>query len=130
MTSIKRLRSVVQSTAHHGISGLCYVHPHLGIACKDAGYLDMPVNLINRGYGRHLSSETKELALSTTALREFFADLLAREKLDVAGLKTADIIFFFHRGKWPNAAVVKAITTEDKTVECCVDSAGKKGEIL
>ncbi len=90
----------------------------------------MPVNLINRGYGRHLKSETKELKLSTSALREFFANLLAREKLYAAELKTADIIFFFHRGKWPSAALVKVITMENKTIECCVDSAGKKGEIL
>ena len=28
--STKRLRNVIQSTAHHAVSGLCYVHPHVG----------------------------------------------------------------------------------------------------
>lgn len=45
-------------------------------------------------------------------------------------LNSAEAIFFFHKGRWPSASVVRVVTNENKTIECCVDSSGRRGEIL
>lgn len=72
MPSAKRLRSVTHSTAHHSVSGLCYVHPHLGLVCKERGYRGIAVNLLAPGFNPELKDISRELMLSTSALREFF----------------------------------------------------------
>lgn len=130
MPSTKRLRSVTHSTAHHGVSGLCYVHPHLGLTCKELGYREISVNLIVQGFNPELKEITKELMLSTNALREFFIGVLESENMNVSELTSAEAIFLFHKGRWPSASVVRVITKENKTIESCVDSSGRSCEIL
>lgn len=130
MPSTKRLRSVTHSTAHHGVSGLCYVHPHLGSICKDLGYREISVDLLKSGFDPQVAEVTIELALSTEALREFFAGLLESENISKSELTSAEAIFFFHKGRWPSASVVRVVTNEDKIIESCVDSSGRRGEIL
>ncbi len=130
MPSTKRLRSVTHSTAHHSVSGLCYVHPHLGSICKELGYREISVNLIGLGLNPQLKETTKELTLSTNSLREFFNGVLESENMNVSELTSAEAIFFFHKGRWPTASVVRVATNEKKTIECCADSSGRRGEIL
>lgn len=130
MPSTKRLRSVIHSTAHHSVSGLCYVHPHLGSVCKEHGFRDISVNLLAPEFKPVLKGISGELELSTNALRDFFCSVLESEKTNIAELISAEIIFFFHRGRWPSASVVRVITNENKEIECCVDSSGRRGEIL
>ena len=86
MPSTKRLRSVTHSTAHHSVSGLCYVHPHLGAVCKEHGYREMSVNLLAPEFNPELKEISKELELSTNALREFFNGVLESEKMGIAEL--------------------------------------------
>jgi hypothetical protein len=130
MPSTKRLRSVTHSTAHHSVSGLCYVHPHLGSVCKEHGYREISVNLLAQAFKPELNDISRELELSTNALREFFCGVLESEKMNIADLNSAEIIFFFHKGRWPSASAVRVITNENKKIECCVDSSGRRGEIL
>ncbi|MCP3849324.1 MAG: hypothetical protein GY694_03655 [Gammaproteobacteria bacterium] len=130
MPSTKRLRSVTHSTAHHTVSGLCYVHPHLGSVCKELGHREVSVNLLAPGFKPELKEISRELKLSTNALREFFCGVLESEKINIAELNSAEAIFFFHKGRWPSASVVRVITNENKKIECCVDSSGRRGEIL
>jgi len=106
------------------------VHPHLGSVCKELGYREMSVDLFTSGFNPELKEISKELKLSTNALREFFSGVLESEKMSVAELTSAEAIFFFHKGRWPSASVVRVITNENKTIECCVDSSGRRGEIL
>jgi len=130
MPSTKRLRSVTHSTAHHGVSGLCYVHPHLGSICKELGYREISVNLIALGFNPQLTEINRELTLSTNALREFFNGVMNSEKMNSSELASAEAIFFFHKGRWPSASVVRVVTNENKKIECCVDSSVRRGEIL
>ena len=130
MTSIKRLRSVIQSTAHHAVSGLCYVHPHLGEKCKETGIKSIGVNLMKPGFDAELRSITKELQLSTNALRQKFNELLAIERIELSEIKSAYATCAFLRGRWPASCHIEAITIEGTKVEVAVDSSGKTAEIL
>ena len=50
--------------------------------------------------------------------------------MNISELTLAEAIFFFHKGRWPSASVVRVVTIENKTIESCVDSTGRRGEIL
>ena len=130
MTSIKRLRSVIQSTAHHAVSGLCYVHPHLGEICKKHGIKSIGINLLEPGFNLELPAITRELELSTNALREKFDKLLVVENIHPSELKSALAIFNFLRGRWPTSCYIEVETTEGKKTEVAVNSSGKTAEIL
>jgi len=130
MTSIKRLRSVIQSTAHHAVSGLCYVHPHLGEKCKETGIKSIGVNLMKPGFDAELPSITKELELSTNALREKFNELLTVENIQASEIKSAYATFDFLRGRWPTSCYIEVVTSEGKKAEVAVDSSGKTAEVL
>jgi hypothetical protein len=75
MRSTKRLRSVVHSTAHHAMSGVCYVHPHLGEARKRVGAKRVSVDLLQSIIAPALDPLPREIELSTNALRERFSEL-------------------------------------------------------
>ncbi len=130
MTSIKRLRSVIQSTAHHAVSGLCYVHPHLGEWCKELGINSTGVDLLKPGFELESPSITKELELSTNALREKFYELLAVENILASEITGAYATFSFLRGTWPTSCYIKVVTVEGKIAEIAVDSSGKTAEVL
>ncbi len=130
MASIKRLRSVAQSTAHHSVSGLCYVHPHLGTKCKEMGYIEITMNFLGQEFSPDLEVISRELELSSVALREFFEGLMNSENIEISEVATAEVVFHFQLGRWPSASTVKIVTVCGKTIEYCVDSAGKTIEIL
>lgn len=130
MLSTKRLRSVTHSIAHHSVSGLCYVHPHLGSICKKHGYREVSVNLLTQEFKPELKNISRELELSTKALREFFRGVLESEKMSIVELNSAKAIFYFYKSHWPSASVVSVMTNENKKIECCVDSSGRQGKIL
>ena len=129
-TSIKRLKSVIQSTAHHAVSGLCYVHPHLGKACKESGINSIKVDLKKPKIEPVLATITTEIELSTNALRAKFAEILAAEEIAISEIDSAKIVFNFFHGEWPTSCYVEAITVESKRAEVAVDSDGKTAEII
>lgn len=128
MTNVKRLRSVIQSTAHHAMSGLCYIHPHLGEMCKKLELESISVNLVNSGFSAKLPAITKELEFSTNALREKFCEILAIENIQSSEVESAIATFDFLRGKWPTSCYIEVVTVEGKKVEVAVDSLGKLAE--
>lgn len=130
MTSIKRLRSVIQSTAHHAVSGLCYVHPHLGEACKELGIKDMTLNLLKPEITPRIQNITKEIELSTEALRQKFKELLEVEHISTSDIENAFTIFNFNQGRWPSSCYIEVTTKEAKKVVVAVDSSGKTAEVL
>jgi hypothetical protein len=106
------------------------VHPHLGSICKESGYREISVNLIELKFNPKLKEVTRELTSSTNALRKFFNGILESENMNSSELTSAEAIFFFHKGRWPSASVVRVVTNENKIIECCVDSSGRRGETL
>jgi len=82
------------------------------------------------GFDAELSSITKELELSTNALREKFNELLAVEHIQASEIKSAYATFGFLHGKWPTSCYIEVITIEGKKAEVAVDSSGKTAEVL
>lgn len=130
MISIKRLQCVVQSTAHHAVSGLCEVHPHLAEACEDAGLQSIAINFLQPGFEPRLTTISNELKLSTGALREKFAELLDVENIEASGIQDAFAIFRFARGRWPSSCYIAVTINDGKKVDVAVDSIGRTAEIL
>ena len=130
MTNIKRLRSVIQSTAHHAMSGLCNIHPHLGKVCKSIGVVKISVNLLEPGFEPSLVKISNELRLSTNALREKFSTLLKAEKNNVENLRKAYALFSFYQDSWPSSCYIEIYTQEGKRLEVAVDSIGNTAEEL
>ena len=128
--SIKRFRSVIQSTAHHAVSGLCYVHPHLGIACKEQRVQSLTINLLKPSYDPQLANETREIEHSTNALREKFLEIVSAEKLCKSDISAATITFQFIRTRWPDGCYVYLETVDGKHIDVAVDAMGHSAEIL
>ncbi len=130
MTKIKRLRSVVHCTGHHAISGLSFVHPHLGEACKDNKISSVSVNLLKEEFIPKLRSISKELNLSTTALRKTFIEFLNKENISNNEIVKAYILFNFINDIWPSSCYLEVTTIENRTIEVALDSLGAKATVL
>ena len=128
--STKRLRSVIQSTAHHAVSGLCYVHPHLGAVCKDLGIKSIQVGLLEANFDPALGNIPKELSLSTDALREKFVEILVSEKISPNEVQEAYATFEFLQAKWPVGCCVSVRDLKGKLIEAAVGSDGNSAEVL
>lgn len=121
---------MIQSTAHHAVSGLCYVHPHLGEACKELGIKDISINLLEPEINPRLQNVTKEIELSTDALRQKFKELLEVEHISTFEIENAFTTFNFNQGRWPSSCYIEVTTKECKKVDVAVDSSGKTAEVL
>lgn len=131
MRSTKRLRSVVHSIAHHAMSGLCYVHPHLGQARKSLGAERVSVDLLHSNIEPSPSPLPREIELSTNALRETFSRLLDAEALQISELTSAVAIFFFKGdATWPDGCLVQVETASGIKLEDAVGLDGHRAEIL
>lgn len=131
MASTKRLRSVTHSIAHHAISGLCYVHPHLGEHCKAAGLDQIGVDLLVDRFDPPVSKPTPEIVGSVAALRQRFVELLDAEGLERADLARAVIVFIFSRSdRWPAGCHIEVEKQAGVVVQDMLDFAGRRAEVL
>ena len=124
MISVKRLRSVAQSTAHHSVSGLCYLHPHLGENCKSQGTQVAKIDLI--GHPEQQDSQAADpITLASDALRQKFGKILSSEGGKVDELEVAIALFIFELDPWPTACMVSIKTIDGKKVDSAVCINGK-----
>ena len=130
MPSTKRCRSVTHSIAHHALSGLSYVHPHLGDYCKQNGALNATINLLTPLESSISSSWPKPLKLASIALGDKFIELLGKEQIHDSQIDIAEIMFQFRNGRWPNSCLVNIHLKNGKTIECAIDRNGRPPEIL
>lgn len=98
MASRKRLRSVAHSVAHHAVSGLSYLHPHLGIAAREIGQDEIIVDMLADDPCPTGLQHILELKTSLAALRVRFEEILASEDIEIAGLAYAVLWFDFETG--------------------------------
>lgn len=110
--STKRLRSVLHSTAHHAVSGLCYVHPHLGEHCKVLGLKEISVSLLTPEFDPPIEKLSKEIVYSTDALREKFREITQSEGMTEESFSSASARFSFSEGSWPSSCQVSVVTAE------------------
>jgi hypothetical protein len=95
MASIKVLQSVAHDIAHHAQSGLSWVHPHMGQACRAAGRVAIEVQLTSDDPYPRLLAPVEPLKLAVTSLCQKFWDILAGHSLERSLVVSASLIFFF-----------------------------------
>lgn len=129
MVSFKKLRNAVFSTVQHSVSGLCFIHPHIGEACLNIGLGEISLELIDLKISPELPNKSKELHLSSEALKNTFVELLEKQGIDITDIEEANIKFFFNNDHWPSGAYISVITKNCK-VEHAVDSLGVTAEVI
>jgi len=93
MTSAKRLRSVCHSIAHHAVSGLSYIHPHLLEAARSAGVAQIEVQLLETDPCPERFRSNEPLRKSLKTLKDKFEAILKSEGFSLSDLAHAKLSF-------------------------------------
>ncbi|WP_285164472.1 hypothetical protein [Shewanella goraebulensis] len=131
MASHKRLKSVVQSTAHHAVSALSFVHPHLGQACEKAGLdsIEIYVSEAEPCPARFLHIEPLRLALNS--LKETFYGLVVTEGFEPQDIESAKMVFEFKHGQLDHYCSVCTVSlvSASKTYQSKVNYLGNTEQV-
>lgn len=131
MASHKRLKSVVQSTAHHAVGALSFVHPHLGQACEADGIDSIEVYLSETEPcpNRFLDIEPLRLALNT--LKETFYSLVVTEGFELKDIESAKLVFEFKHGQLDHYCSVctASLVSASKTYQSRVNYLGNTEQV-
>jgi hypothetical protein len=91
MPSLKRLRSVCHSTAQHAASGVSFIQPHLGQACREVGLTQVVIDLKeSQPYSKELRVH-HQLQLALLALQTRFEEILEAEGFTLQDLTRAEL---------------------------------------
>jgi hypothetical protein len=95
MPSLKRLNSVCHSTAHHAVSHLSYLHPHLRQACRLAGRNSVNVSLLEENPYPLELPHLQSLFLAFSELKQKFIEILESEGFSIDDIHSATLRFEF-----------------------------------
>ena len=95
MPAQNALNSVCHNIAHHAVSGLSYVHPHLRRACKVEGLDSIEIDLGVDEPCPERFRNIEPLKLSLQALRRRFGEMLEAEGFKFADIKQVKLLFEF-----------------------------------
>jgi hypothetical protein len=99
MASHKRLKSVVQSIAHHAVSALSFVHPHLGLACEADGLDSIEIFISENEPCPKVFLHIEPLRLALNSLRKTFYSLVVTEGFATKDIELARLVFEFKHGQ-------------------------------
>jgi len=129
MISGKKLRNATYSTAQHAVSGLCFIHPHIGDACLNINERHITLDLINLTYVPSIRGITKELSLSSKSLQTTFIELLKKQSIEITDIEEAYIKFFFYEQHYPSGAYIY-VKAQGVEAEHAVDALGVTAEVI
>ena len=119
--SAKRLRSVVQSTAHHAVCSRNYVPPGFGKTGGSSELFAISIDLLQEGFHPELADVSGEFGeLSSGGLREKFMEILASEGIDPKLLRRAKADLKFQGCPFPESCFVEAVMVSGETVSATV----------
>jgi hypothetical protein len=95
MTSMKVLQSVAHDVAHHARSGLSWLHPHVGQACRSAGLLEVEVQLTGAEMYPAILPPMEPLRLALIGLRDRLWKIVTAHKLEQSSVKGVSLLFCF-----------------------------------
>ncbi len=95
MPSNKRLNSVCHSIAHHAVSALSYIHPHLRQACNSSRMSCALIDLNTNEPCPDVFKHIEPLQLSLSALRKKFITILTAEGFNLSDIKSIYLMFYF-----------------------------------
>ena len=93
MPSSKLLNGVTHDIAHHALSGLSYLHPHLTQVCKKAGRLSVTLDLLQESPLPADLPDYEPLRLASQSVHRTFVGILQSVGLAVADLTVARLTF-------------------------------------
>jgi hypothetical protein len=93
MASAKHINGLCHNIAHHAVSGLSFINPHILAASRAAGVDYIAVNLLDSNPCPPQFWQIKPLRLSLRTLREKFEHMLEGVGFSVADLNEAQLIF-------------------------------------
>lgn len=127
MPSLKRLSSVCQSIAHHATSGLCFIHPHLHQACKDAGLESLTISLMTDDPCPERFRRIEPLRLSLRSLRTKFVEILEVEGFKMADITSISLDFQFRQALDDYCSICHArlVHRSGKVADYTVDYSGQ-----
>lgn len=127
MPSKKRYKSITHSIAHHAVSGLSFVHPHLGKACEEVNAKDVAIDLLAEEPCPNEFIHLKPLRLSLTTLKNTFIELLEKEGFSVQDVKEAVLTFSFypHLDHYCSRCFAHLVSTDGDVFEQTVNFTGK-----
>jgi hypothetical protein len=95
MTSQRALAGVAHDIAHHAVSGVSYVHPHLHQACQAVGVREASVDLVVADPYPPGLPQVEPLRLALSALRDRFFGILAANGYGPTDIQSATLRFQF-----------------------------------
>ena len=93
MPSSKLLNGVAHDIAHHALSGLSYLHPHLTQVCKRARCATVTLDLLRESPLPADFPDYEPLRLASQALHRTFIGILESVGFTVADITTARLTF-------------------------------------
>ena len=131
MPSRKRINSVAHSTAHHAVSGLCYVNPHLRTACTRVGKRSCSIDLLAEEPCPLDFQQIDPIRLSIGALKDKFLEILRAEGFGVEDLSEATLIYEFPQfmDDFCSNCAVRLKTASGYSAMRAVDYFGRTGTV-
>jgi hypothetical protein len=93
MPSSKLLNGVAHDIAHHALSALSYLHPHLTQVCKRAGRTSATLDLLRESPLPADFPDYEPLRLASQALHRTFVGILESVGFTVADVSSARLTF-------------------------------------
>jgi hypothetical protein len=90
----KKINNIAHNIAHHAASGISYLHPHLGEACRAADCTLVALDLLSGIYPLGFPV-SKPLSLATKELLNKFDEMLEAAAASKEEIKTATLYFQF-----------------------------------
>jgi hypothetical protein len=93
MPSSKLLNGVAHDIAHHAMSGLSYLHPHLSETCRKAGIAGVTLDLTSESPLPSSVPDYQPLRLASQALHRTFVGILESVGFTLADVSAARLTF-------------------------------------
>ena len=132
MPSQKRIASIAQSTAHHAVSGLCFVNLHLRRACIELGRLACKIDLLADTPCPSEFLHIAPIQLSVSALRDKFLEIARSEGFSQVDFQEAALVYEFppYLDDSSSNCCVSITSRSGYTVTKAVDYLGNAAEVL
>jgi len=95
MPSQNLLSSIAHNIAHHAVSGLSYVHPHLKTTLVEAGLSSISIDLLKPDPTPSQLQPNTPLAQALNGLKSKFVEILHAEGLVLSAIRSAILVFDF-----------------------------------
>jgi hypothetical protein len=132
MLSQKRISSIAQSIAHHAVSGVCSVNPHLRKACTDLRRHTCEIDLLAEVPCPPEYSDVDPIRFSISALKEKFIAIASSEGFSIKDFREVLLIYEFPEflDDYSSNCRVRIVSNSNYVVDRAVDQLGNKAETL